>query len=636
MKQTIDSGTRWRLVVYKYQNDFPTTTDLATERRIVSKGVESISIRRAKGDPNGGCSISVIGDIDDSLFIGNWVVVRKRMGAWKQSDGFAAGLPVFVGQVTNVSTDYRKDPNGMFTRRSSVTLRQWSTAFQCPVRYDLFAAANYFSDTDTAQISLVNSTINTINGDVYTNMSALAAEVYNPWTYVGVAMKFIGALNANKEGVFSSAVSSSLELLKEFPEVAVKMPSVPKELLEDLGLDNVEPKSPFSSGEGMASLCIGVLTAPILDNPALEKNTGVPKAFSGLFRGIPSIENQYEITSDRPLKTNCLLELTHGETFWNLITTRTDPEMHETFVDTWYYDMGDGDIGARPVLVFRDKPYALRKYFDQMDGVSAFSSKWTKFDDVPRVYVNNAAIRDIQLSSTFFNSPNYMLPQISPGAVGNESFVNQVGMGFARVRLGPEITRFGGIEYQMPLQFAIVDSVSMPKLQDGNSQPWSGTVGNSSSVNVNWYRDVAQISYLWHGLNYRFLSGSMVLEDDNTPLMVGNNITWKMGPNVLCAQVDAVSYAHSSDPSSGRHSTTVNVGFSYCCLVQSDGSLALLGPSAMNDIFDAQVEDNFSTRLPAGLGITSFQEQLKKFETLRKAIQSAQEGFKKVAGRILG
>ena len=142
-------------------------------------------------------------------------------------------------------------------------------------------------------------------------------------------------------------------------------------------------------------------------------------------------------------------------------------------------------------------------------------------------------------------------------------------------------------------------------------------------VNDRWFLDCSQIQYLWHGLNYRFLSGTMVLEDDNTPLMIGNNITWQMGVNKLCAQVDTLNYLHTVDMNTGRKSTTVSIGFSYCCLVQEDGALSLLGPSAMNDIYDAQVEDKFSANI-SPKGLSSFTEQMEKFDALRKAVTSAQ------------
>lgn len=634
MKNTTISGTRWRLVVYQYQQDFPTNdNDISTTRAIVSTGIESISVTRAKGDPNGGCTITFIGDIDSSIFIGNWCVVRKRTGAWTKDDKYAAGLPVFVGQITNVNTQYFKDGNGTFIRRSNVTLRSWSSAFQAPIRYDLFAAANSYSTDNTAQISLANKEI---NGDAYTNLATIAAQAFNPWTYVGLGLKFLGALNSKTEKNLLGSLSGSLKAIESFPEVATRMPAVPKELLEDVGAPNTDPNNPFASGEGLASVLLGVVSQPLDADVRMEQRTGIAGAFSGLFPSQSAID-MYDVTTDRPVKTNVLMEFTRGESFWSIVTTKSEPEYHETFVDTWYYDMGDGQIGARPVFVFRDRPYSIRKYYEQLNNVSEFTARWTKYDDLPRVFIDNTAVRDITLRSTFFNSPNYIIPNIVPGAVSSGSPAAQMGPVYGRVRLGPEMVRFGAIELQVPMQFAIVDNVSMPQIAQTESSAFGAASGSSGScsVNVNWYRDCAQVSYLWHGFNYRFLSGSLVMEDDNTPLMIGNNITWKMGENTLCAQVEGLNYQHSVDMGTGKKSTTIQVSFSYCCLVNADGSLALLGPSAMNDIFDKQVDDQFSVNATGG-GISSWLEQLKKFQAVRQAVQSAMDTFRKVSGRLMG
>lgn len=619
MKRTVDSGTRWRLVVYKYDSDFPTGEDTNATRVIVEDGIVSLDINRDKSNPDGSCSVSFIGDVPSCIFIGNWVVIRSKIGAWQTKDDYLEGLPRMIGQICHVTTRYNKDETGNLRRQTVASIRKWSTVLQCPVRYDITSVANEFAQTTANTVGRVNSVIN--KGSV-NKLQALAEQIFSPWSYAGVVLKFIGAMNASTEdslvGALQSNLSAVFQGIEPFKDVALKMPSVPQELLKDLGLYDVEPNNAFASGKGFAETLLGVQTKGLTPKDYID-GVEPPNAFAGIFSSLDDLKDMYEITADRPIITNIGPEFTSGESAWNIMKSKVDPHITEMFTDIWYYENGN-EIAARPVLVIRDKPFALKTLWKQMNTASKFSAKWTMLDDLPRVYVDDALIMNVVATSTFFNSPNYFMLRYADGAVAR-GYAQDIALMNSRVRLAKEMSRFGGIEHFSNTAFGIVDASTSPEDK------------GETKVNVKWYSDVAQMQYLWNGLNYRFLSGTMNLKDNNTPIMVGCNITWKMGVNILCAHVDSVSWQHSISMN-GHKTTNCTIGFSYCCAVKKNGDLELLGPSAFNDLFEKQNIDTFSVPQVGMPDLSSFLDQIEAFRKAREMIDSIQSGLKKITSTL--
>lgn len=614
--KTADSGTRWRIVVYEYDSDIPDGNDKEATRVIVDD-VTAVRISSDKDSPDSPCSIVATGDLNDAFFIGNWIIVRSRLGAWR-TDEPNEGIPRFVGQITAVRTTYVKDASGNLRRQSFITARKWSAILQTPVRYDLTAVTRVYNATSLT--NTVGHAVNTIDSSAVDKIGTVAQQVFNPWSYAGVVLKFIGALNANTEGSLVDTLKDNLGVtyrgLEGFTEVATKMPTIPKELLDDVGATGAEPTNPFRgsfTSPGFMATLIGVQTSTVTDYETVIKS-GISESFSGIFSQPVDDLALYEVTNDRPIITNVGTEFTQGAAAWELLKGKVDPTITEVFTDIWYYS-DSKNVKARPVLVVRDKPFALKEHWQQLNSASGFSAKWTMLDDLPRVWIDDTLIKEVSLDNTFYGSPNFLLLKYYNGAI-RQGFLPGVALSESRVRLAQEMSRFGGIEYYPETAFGVVDSATSP------------TAETSLNVNTTWYRDVAQINYLWHCLNYQFLSGAMVLVDNNVPVMVGNNITWKMGKNTLAAHVERVEWVHSLDQASGRKSTQCTIQFSHCCYVKDDGTLGLIGPRGFNDLFEKSIQDKIA--MPSVGSFSGYLEQLKAFQEAKKIADNAKQAVRKL------
>lgn len=615
--RTVDSGVRWRVVVYEYDSDIPDGNDKEATRTVVSSDVTAIRIASDKDSPDSPCSITVTGDLSDAFFIGNWIIVRSRSGKWL-TDEPSEGTPRFIGQITAVRTTYVKDASGNLRRQSFITARKWSAILQTPVRYDLTSVTKVYDITSLT--NTVGHAANTIDSSAIDKVGTIAKQVFNPWSYAGVVLKFIGALNASTEGSLVQTLKDDLgatyRSLEGFTDVATKMPTIPKELLEDVGATGAEPTNPFRGTEfspGFMATLVGVQTTTVNDYQTVMKS-GIPNSFDGYFSQPVDDLSLYEITNDRPIITNVGAEFTQGGAAWDLLKAKVDPTITEVFTDIWYFRSGK-TVKARPVLVVRDKPFALKEYWQQLNSTSGFSAKWTMLDDLPRVWIDDALIREVSLDNTFYGSPNYLLLKYYNGAI-RQGFLPGVALSESRVRLAQEMSRFGGIEYYPETAFGVVDPVTSPNAE------------TSLNVNTTWYRDIAQINYLWYCLNYQFLSGAMVLTDNDTPVMVGNNITWKMGKNTLCAHVERVEWVHSVEQTSGRKSTQCTIQFSHCCYVKDDGALGFIGPRGFNDLFEFPIQDKL--QMPSVSGFAGYLEQLKAFQDAKKVADTAKQAVRKL------
>lgn len=613
MKTTIDSATRWRLVVHKFKKDFPVSEKEESEGRyIVENGISSLSIDSSKSDPNAPCTITVTGDIPSCFFIGNWVIVKSKKGSFISGKDHKEGITRFIGQITDVVIDYQKDAVGTFRRQAMVTMRPWSTMLQVPIRYDLASAAREY---DTATANVIGHVASKIdkNGSTINKLHTLAEKIFNPWEYAALVLKFIGALNKSTEGNLISTLpgfAAAAELVKSFPDVAVKMPYIPHSILEDVGAANSTSDDAFTTGSGFVEQLFGVVKYGVSHRETCVA-LKIPNAFDGVWQG-RKISDSYEATNDRPIITNIGAEFSQGGKAWELLTQKLDPSC-EAYCTLVYTGQGKEIIG-KPAIVIRDKPFALRTMWEAINGSSPFVSKWTKFDDLPRVGINSALIKRVKLHSTLMNSPNYVLPQIIDSNI-RDSGVKSLALQFGRIRLGKEMGRFGGIE---DFYFSTFGVLSKETTQSDGAD----------NVNIKWFTDVANMNYLWKCIDYRFLRGTMQIFDNNTLIVVGDNITFTLGKNNLCAHVEAVSWQHSISPN-GMKSTSCNIEISHVCKVDTEGRLGLLGPTAFNDIFESEATDEYTITVstPGLPDLSSFLEGLEVTKKAKEAAAKAKEAW---------
>jgi len=632
---------RWFVVVYKYEDDFPREEDdILTEEPpiIVQDGITSISIERNKRDPNGPCVINIVGDLHSSLFIGNWIVVKTTDGklpkapsstgtmSFTSSGGITdmgvsssllaasrqkttpksalpelAGITRFIGQITDVTTEYTKDSTGNFRRRSVVVARPWSSMLQMPIRYDLASVAHAVSQASANAIGYIATKLDEKNSSI-TELSALAQKLFNPWGYAGLVLKLAGALSESTEGTILSSNPSTADTLKaveQFPDIAVKMPNIPQQLLDDVGAYDASPFSPFTTGDGFVAQVFGVHTRkPSNTLNGTPDNT--PDAWPGYYTS--KISAHYEIPADRPLFTGVGAEFTKGDSIWNILTSRLDNTM-EVFADIWYLSpSGDPkEAIGKPVLIVRDRPFAIRRLWNDMNSSQAFSAKWTIYDDLPRTYIDSVLIQSVRMHSTFRNSPNYVLPHILPGLIKRESSIASMAMLMCRVRLGKEMSRFGGIEDFFAAPFGVLSS---------------DKGGQDTEASLSWFADLAGMNYLWKCLDYRYLRGTMNIIDTGLFISVGNNITFKLGKNTIVAHVEGVHWNHTVSGTGMQH-TECQITFSHACYAHPQtGELGFIGPAGFNNIFEEEMDDTYKPSFASGAA--DFKTLLSGLDAVRK------------------
>lgn len=633
-KTTASAATRWRIVIYRYESSVPDGND-STATRFIDDigGVSSISIQKSKQSCTGTCTITITGDLNSAYFIGNWVVVRSRIGAfqdlnqvgfgWSQKGvSWLQGYPRFIGQITSVTTSYVKDASGNLRRQSRVTISEWSSILTVPIRYDIGAIQSAMkSENPTSNIGIGARGIVGKDGAkmLHEAQKSLAAATFNPWTYCGVILTFLDCLNSNTEQNLVGVIQgkANLESAKNFKEVCTKLPTIPTELLQDLA-----PRingSPTQGGR-IFDVGIGVQSEPLMGD---SDATDYPQAFNGFFSSdiADELQSLYQPTDDRPITQFAFQEFTQGGMAWELLKTRTDPSITEVFTDIWSYQDNEGNVYGRPVLIVRDVPFALKRQLNSIK--SSLKSKWTAYDDLGRVQIDADHIVAVHLESTFYGSPNYVVPQLRPGSINPGTEINDLYVN-GTIRRPNEMSRFGGLRSDPETDYCSTNQLK----KDGKIYI------------KGWYSDFSKVYQLWHCNNYLFLNGSMKIIDDGYPILIGHNITWRMGENVLCAQVESVSIEYNVLPD-GRDQTTANIMFSHCCLVKTVmgapqyGSLEYITPEDFNNLYDQKIGENAIDRLGESVlaGLMKLNQDLgldnEAIEKIKQAKKLVDQGVRK-------
>ena len=604
------TSTRWQVIVFDYINNYP--IDEAVEDTVMllsNLGVVSISFSRSKATIQSTASIEIVGSLSPEYRIGNWLVIKSKVGAFKETDKISLsseGVVRFIGQIVDVTTTYNKAANGLFHRRSSVIVREWSGVLHCPVRLEFGAAEQAALQSSKADLQLeAIKKADKNNG----NMIEIAQSVFDPFDYVRLVLAFVGFFGSSFKGTgpdFSDPKNKALmPIAKEISRTALNLPHIPKKLLTYLGMTDVEPDQAFTSNGGFAGLILGVNNG---DTQITEtyRTKNKDKTFDGRFASFVGLQDVYKNYKDRPKTTGMLSDFSQGRGAWDLLKARCDGEFNECFTDIWYFGssetemttsfsstdiilptdrvtgkesdiidpiiIDDDSLGsftpkspiyAKPVLIVRDKPFAMAKYLKLIE---IKSSKWSTLDNVPRVRLSDTYIKSINVKSTFFNSPNYIQPTIANDITTDTFASKNLLLLFALRTVRPEMNRFGGIQH-------------FPQT------PYIGQNTSNEDIATEWFKDASKIQYLWHSLNYRYLSGTINIKDNDVALMVGCNVVFTLKNGLrLCAHVESLSWNFSISPD-GQVSNDCQIGFSYMCRVMDDDSLDFISGYDINDLF---------------------------------------------------
>ncbi len=604
------TSTRWQVIIFDYLNTYPTTEAVEeTDMLLSNLGVVAISFSRSKSTVQSTASIEIVGSLSQEYRIGNWLLVKSKVGAFKKADEpslSGEGIVRFIGQIVDVTTTYSKSESGLFHRRSNVIVREWSGILHCPVRLEFGAAeqaALQSNKTDLQLESIKKASKN--NG----NMIQIAQSVFDPFDYVRLILAFVGFFGSSFEGTgpdFSDPKNKALmPIAKEISRTALNLPHIPKKLLTYLGMNDVSPDQAFTSNGGFAGLILGVNNGTeSITKTYRTKKPG--KTFDGRFASFPGLQEIYKNYKDRPKTTGMLSDFAQGRGAWDLLKARCDSEFNECFTDIWYFGSSETEVTtsfsstniftpseqvtgketdiidsiitdddsiasftpqspiyAKPVLIVRDKPFAMAKYLKLID---IKGSQWSTLDNVPRVHLNNTYIKSINVKSTFYNSPNYIQPSIANDVTTDTFASKNLLLLFALRTVRPEMNRFGGIQH-------------FPQT------PYIGQNTSDEDIATEWFKDASKIQYLWHSLNYRYLSGTINIKDNDTAFMVGCNVVFNLRNGLrLCAHVESLNWSFSIAPD-GQVSNDCQIGFSYMCRVMDDDSLDFISGVDINDLF---------------------------------------------------
>lgn len=566
--------THWKVELFPFDSIYPDaqasplggfTGGTASSHIVIGEGVTGVRISRSKESPSGSCVFSVSGPVPQGCFPGTWVIVSSTS---MLPNGQPRELMRFIGQIYDMSVDYSVGENAVVLTRTRFSVREWSAALEIPVRWDLFSVVMAMSSGSLTTGLAISSLTGAGGGMDAEKMTKLATDNFNAYEMAQLFLMLVNGISENDKVTKIKNIGAI-----PLPETAVKLPSVPKALLDRLGLEEVQAENPLVSG--FADVITGTQTTGVNNDGTWDGVFDPATPGSPVAQGLAALKEAAPFTNgtiegykssvkkevtNRPISLGLQAMAGTGVSAWQLITEHCDPSVNEFFTDILYQGIGGEVVAAKPVIFVRDKPFLLKKFKDKIN-----VGEWTLFDDLPRVRVDSVYIKAFSFRNTFINSPNFIRINYQPSGLTAEYVKMQSQLNV--VKRPAEMSRFGGQEFPVQTQFISIDVVN----------------GNFNGEKVkNWYEEIRQVTEAWHCFNYRMGSGSLVLMDDNVPLTCGFNVQFKIGQYDLVGHVDAVDINFTIHPD-GRHETVTSVRVSR--LVHDlDGKLEFIPPDHMANL----------------------------------------------------
>lgn len=540
---TADVLTQWSIDYFPFSSIYPDQTNItlaaSDPAKSIDVGVSSISIRRSKGSVSSQCTFSIVGPVPDGLFPGTWVVVKST---GQNEKGQPLTLLKYIGQIYNMAVDYIvSSETAIIQTRTTFHVREWSSALETPVRYDISAIVHTLNQPGALLSNLTGSGIS------FGQLREIITSSFNAYELAQLILTLIASISENDK-ISSIKAFGDIKL----PEVATRMPTVPATLIDYLKMSGVSSSNPFSSG--FAKVVTGVQKDGVYnkgDWNGIWESTNVASYTDKFNKEIP----------DRPISFGYAALASTGDTAWNLITKYCDPSINEFFTDI-FYERKDDRIISQPFIMIRDKPFLMRLF---KDALGLPSGKWTIYDDLPRTRIHPVYIQNFRFQNTFIDSPNYIRVDYSSQALETEA-PKALSMAAGFKQLNPEINRFGGLEHFIETQFLNIDPITK----------------KPTGTNEQWFRQLMSISMAWHSYNYKMGKGVLTLRDDNVPITCGMNVQFKIGEYELVGHVDTYEINATVHPD-GRHETTSQVQLSR--IVQDiNGKLDFIPPDSMANL----------------------------------------------------
>lgn len=582
-----------------------------TEDSVVkSYGLQSVVINRSKSNPDSDCSFIVVGPLSPVFVVGNWVIVSSA-----QQEGSSKSLRSvikFIGQIETIDISYSTASDGNVITRTNVTLREWSTILTSRLVFDARSVARSIKEQGgISAAALLSVGDGSQNNKQIETLDDLMADSFDPFETAHVVLRLMGMISAG------DALEKAKKADPLFSSLAVAPPKVPPAVLSRLDMQS-------SGGGGLSSFVSSVTESSFDDflnsttgsgetqgayaNGFVTVSTGVQKRsvnndgkWNGVFKDTSIKDYNAGNKKDyqkRPFKIRSLSVLQQLQvrfTAWQLLQQFCDPAVNEVYTDLWHeYKNGDPteSIVAKPVIVVRDKPFALKQIVGNVDNEFPYENSeakdgivanFTFYDDLPRVRIDKSSIMNINVKNTFLTSPNYIKVNYSSSTLSDDqsyaiSTVKSI------LRLDPEQQRFGGLEYEPTAQFTGADPSS-------TSPDASSNKPNQSFEK--WFVAVSEISRCWYAYQYRMGVGSITVKDDNYAISVGFNVQFQVGYFTLVGHVEGMTQEFTIDPA-GNEISMMQIQLSRIVYVPTDGlksgqnNLRLLPVDAWGRFFDAE------------------------------------------------
>lgn len=538
----------------------------------VIRGLKRISIARNKATPDAKCSLTFVGAMPKSIYIGVWVIVTSVS---TEKNGERKALPRFIGQVESVDVTYQMRADGLLTQVNNISIREWSAILKYAVRFDRNSlAANAFqTGSQSALNDIAGGAILGQNAPVK-QLTDLVNKTYNPLGLAQTIIDLMGALNP--ADAFPGLTVGSTTL----PTIALTAPSVPAGVLARIRAQQggspvnspLNPKSPFQSG--FTTTISGSHSTP-------SHNSG---EWDGVFetQGIDKLKkNMQDAYVNNPMKPSANgigAILQSGLAAWDNITSYCEPLVFEYYTDIWYERAGNSII-AKPVIVMRDKPFAI-------DAIAATRPKYSNikkyslYDNVPRIRIPKNNITGFRVNNNLANSPNYVIIDYTNQSTGsNQAKWEAVAKSIER--LDPEMRRFGGHELQGKALF-------LGYTGEDTSSGIANFGGGATDSYIEWYETLRDLMVTWHSYDYQMGSGVLQVKDDNFAVSVGFNVAFEFGAYTLVGHVNSFSLEYSIDEN-GMGSSNMQIEMSKIVQQTESGKLNTMAPEAWGDLFGETV-----------------------------------------------
>ena len=587
----IPSNVRWLVEFYPFPSPVPTKfdskasilpsapasiivslkTDAEGERELFKskemsgsfnliKGLKRISMSRSKATPSSRCSMSFVGPLPSSVYVGVWTVVS--------SAGNGNNLVRFIGQVESVDCSYQVDSTGLRSQQSTVIVREWSSIFDYAVRFDKISATLAAAQTTLgANVEAAALLARARASNPLATITKIIADSYDPLELAQNILGLVGAMNT--PDLIVPLKVGEVDLNK----IAMTMPSVPTSVMRRIGVEDQQfgppaflsntPSNPYASG--FINVATGTLTGPV----------HTEDDWDGIFErgGMESIKKDmkkgYANNDFRPLSQGVAAVLQSQKSVWGMISENCDPMVYEFYTDIWYEKGVGGKTVCKPTVVMRDKPFAMdsiaKEYTANYDSVK----KFTAYDSLPRIRIDATSIMSFRINNNLRNSPNYFMINYSPHVL-KEEIATTDAMINSRRRLEPEMTRFGGHDFNG-------ETVFLGNIREQNAAIGKITSPGTPSV-IEYLSILSDLMVISNAFDYLKGNGTLSIKDNNYAISIGWNVLFDIGKWTLCGHVDAVSLDFYIDDD-GLEVSNMSISLSRI-VVQKTGSLAVLGAGA--------------------------------------------------------